>query len=151
MPKISLHRTRHARLSLAALAALAVVAVSVLVAAQPATATSYSVDIPFPTACGNCTMFASDALTDGGWSLNMQGDGNLVMRNSVGTACWASGTNGHSNSHVSYQSDGNFVVYSSGGTALWASGTAGDTNSSYTVSIHTGSYFVGPKEIHGPC
>jgi hypothetical protein len=115
-------------------------------------ASNYSPRIPFPPACGICRMYANETLTDGSWVLKMQGDGNLVMRNSAGTACFASGTNGSTNAHVSYQGDGNFVVYSTGGTALWASNTAGKwIGSGYNVSINSGYFYVGNTFIHGPC
>jgi hypothetical protein len=117
-----------------------------------AEAASYNGDIPFPPTCGTCRMNAGERLTSSGWTLNMQGDGNLVMRNPSAVACFASNTNGHTGSHVSYQTDGNFVVYSSAGTALWSSKTAGKwIGSQYDVSILSGYFYVGNTFIHGPC
>jgi hypothetical protein len=115
-----------------------------------AAASSYNPRIPFPPACGTCRMNANEALTDGTWTVKMQGDGNLVMRNGAGTVCFASNTAGHSSAHVSYQSDGNFVVYSTGGSALWASNTSW-VGSAYSVSVHLGQFYVGNTLIHGPC
>jgi hypothetical protein len=120
--------------------------------AAPADAQSYSPVIPFPWACGSCVMNANETLTDSGWLVKMQGDGNLVMRNSRGTACFASNTAGHSGAHVAYQTDGNFVVYATSGTALWSSHTAGKwIGPTYNVSIHAGWFYVGNTLIHGPC
>jgi hypothetical protein len=131
---------------------LASVATVIGLLAPAAEAASYSGDIPFPPACGTCRMNGGERLLDSGWTLNMQGDGNLVMRNPSGTACFASNTNGHSGAHVSYQSDGNFVVYASSGGALWSSNTAGKwIGSQYDVSILSGYFYVGNTAIHGPC
>jgi hypothetical protein len=131
---------------------LASVAILTGVLSTAAEAASYSGDIPFPPGCGVCRMNAGERLINSSWTLNMQGDGNLVMRNPSGTACFASNTNGHSGSHVSYQSDGNFVVYASTGAALWSSRTAGKwIGSQYDVSILSGYFYVGNTFIHGPC
>jgi hypothetical protein len=54
----------------------------------------------------------------------MQGDGNLVVYSSAGSALWSSGTAGHPGAVATVQDDGNTVVYGSSGTALWSSGTA---------------------------
>lgn len=133
----------------------AAMCIAVAIVALPLTraeAASYSPEIPFPPACGTCRMYSNQTLSDGGWVLKMQSDGNLVMRNPSGVACFASNTQGHSNAHVTYQSDGNFVVYSSGGTALWASNTAGMwIGPSYSVSVNIGRFYVGYTLIHGPC
>jgi hypothetical protein len=132
--------------------ALASVAIVTGLLAPAAVAASYSGDIPFPPACGTCRMNAGERLINGGWTVNMQGDGNLVMRNPSGTPCFASNTQGNSGSHVSYQSDGNFVVYSSSGGALWSSRTAGKwIGSQYNVSVLSGYFYVGNTFIHGPC
>jgi len=128
------------------------IAIVIGVLSPAALAASYSGDIPFPPACGVCRMNAGERLISGSWTVNMQGDGNLVERNASGVACFASNTQGHSGSHVSYQSDGNFVVYSSSGGALWSSGTAGKwIGSQYNVSVLSGYFYVGNTLIHGPC
>ena len=146
MPRI------HDRFALPRYAFAAAVCLLISQIAAPASATSYSPVIHFPPACGTCRINSNETLTDSGWLLKMQSDGNLVMRNPSGTVCFASNTQGHSNAHVSYQSDGNFVVYSSGGSALWASNTAGQwIGSAYTVSIDSGQFYVGLTKIHGPC
>lgn len=61
---------------------------------------------------------------DGRFTLNMQGDGNLVLYGPNGKYRWDSATNGQSVTQTVMQSDGNFVIYGPGG-ALWASGTYG--------------------------
>jgi len=63
--------------------------------------------------------------SNGAFRLTLQGDGNLVLRNSSGDALWSSGTSGDSATRLSMQSDGNLVLYTSNGTPVWAS----DTNS----------------------
>lgn len=86
------------------------------------------------------------------WSTNcsyrvvMQGDGNLVVYNSVGTPMWNAGTVGHGGAWAVLQGDGNFVIYPrDGGRALWSTNTTsgqrlsmqGDSNLvlySFTVS-----------------
>src|SRR5574337_769935 len=61
---------------------------------------------------------------DGRFTLNMQGDGNLVLYGPNGKYRWDPATNGRSVTQTVMQSDGNFVIYGPGG-ALWASGTYG--------------------------
>lgn len=122
------------------------------IGALPANASSYSGEIPFPPACGTCRMNGGERLVSGSWTLNMQTDGNLVLRNGAGTACFASNTSGYTGAHVSYQTDGNFVVYTSAGVAVWSSRTNGKwIGSNYDVSITGGYFYVGLTEIHGPC
>lgn len=58
----------------------------------------------------------------GASSLNLQSDGNLVVRGPSGQALWSSGTYGHPGSTVSLQTDGNLVVRSPSGQALWSTG-----------------------------
>lgn len=55
----------------------------------------------------------------------LQGDGNLVLRNSAGTSVWSSRTSGNTGAYLAVQNDGNAVIYSATGTALWSTGTAG--------------------------
>lgn len=55
----------------------------------------------------------------------MQGDGNFVLYNSAGTSVWSSGTIGNSGAYLQVQDDGNVVIYSAAATALWSTGTAG--------------------------
>ncbi len=55
----------------------------------------------------------------------MQGDGNFVLYTSAGTPVWASATAGNSGAYLDVQNDGNVVIYSASGSALWSTGTAG--------------------------
>lgn len=64
---------------------------------------------------------------NGGYRLVYQGDGNLVLYDSQGSAAWWTGATGGAGQAV-MQSDGNFVVYDSAGVAQWVSGTSGNAN-----------------------
>ncbi|MEY9842605.1 hypothetical protein ABH941_007895 [Streptacidiphilus sp. EB103A] len=55
----------------------------------------------------------------------MQGDGNFVLYNSAGTSVWSTGTSGNNGTYLQVQNDGNVVIYSAAGTALWSTGTTG--------------------------
>jgi hypothetical protein len=76
---------------------------------------------------GNVSLTANQSLAscNGGFTLIMQGDGNLVLYQS-GTALWASNTVGSGADEAIMQGDGNFVLYTSSGSSVWASGTAGN-------------------------
>jgi hypothetical protein len=106
-----------------------------------------------PVGCG--TLTANHELTsgqslascNGDYTLNMQGDGNLVlyqsgtalwasntsgsaadeaiMQGDAGSPVWASGTAGNDGASLAVQNDGNVVIYSASGAALWATGTNG--------------------------
>lgn len=73
------------------------------------------------------SLAANQALrsSDGRYTFNMQGDGNLVLRNASGSALWTSGTNGTSGQRLTMQSDGNLVLYTSKGSVVWSTGTRG--------------------------
>ena len=58
-------------------------------------------------------------------SLVMQGDGNLVLYRSGGTARWATGTVGKVVSQAVMQGDGNFVMYGPGAVYIWDTATDG--------------------------
>jgi hypothetical protein len=61
------------------------------------------------------------------WHLAWQGDGNLVLYDTQGTAPWATRTNyptSDPGAQLCFQGDGNLVVYNASGTSLWASDTA---------------------------
>lgn len=81
------------------------------------------------TLYGGETMFAGYVLTsfDGRYTLNMQSDGNLVLRDPSGRAIWATGTNGNPGSDAEMQNDGNFVIYKPGHIAIWATNTGGNS------------------------
>jgi hypothetical protein len=82
-------------------------------------------------ACGTLTanheLTTGQSLTscNGDYTLYLQGDGNLVLYTSSGSARWASGTAGNPGADLVVQNDGNVVIYSASGTALWATGTNG--------------------------
>lgn len=88
--------------------------------------------VPQPsTACGVLTsnqgLYPRQGLAscDDRFSLNLQGDGNLVLREGA-TALWASATSGQPTAELILQSDGNLVLYSVTGTPLWSSATFGN-------------------------
>ncbi|GAB2532846.1 LysM peptidoglycan-binding domain-containing protein [Nocardia heshunensis] len=64
------------------------------------------------------------SLQNGGYSLTLQNDGNLVLTE-AGTEVWASGTHGQDVQRATMQDDGNFVLYKSDGTPAWSTGTNG--------------------------
>lgn len=59
---------------------------------------------------------------NGNYSLEFQGDGNLVVYGQ-GHALWSSKTNGKSSKSVVMQGDGNLVIYGASGPPLWSTGT----------------------------
>jgi hypothetical protein len=61
--------------------------------------------------------------TDGRYTLQMQSDGNLVLRHPGNIVSWATGTH-TPQSVLAMQSDGNAVVTAPDGTPLWASATS---------------------------
>ncbi len=75
----------------------------------------------------NQSLYANQALTssDGRYAFRLQGDGNLVLRNSGGTALWTSGTSGRSGQRLTMQGDGNLVLYTSSGSTVWKTSTSG--------------------------
>ncbi|GAB2622627.1 hypothetical protein Aab01nite_26600 [Paractinoplanes abujensis] len=70
-----------------------------------------------------------------GSTLEMQGDGNLVVYGPGHVALWSTGTAGRNGSVLRLQDDGNLVVYAPGNVAVWA------TNACATVN---GSLLCGP-------
>jgi hypothetical protein len=54
----------------------------------------------------------------------MQGDGNLVIYDTMSRPLWASHTAGHPGAWLIVQSDGNAVIYDTMSHPLWATGTA---------------------------
>ncbi len=78
------------------------------------------------------SLYAGQWLTQqsGGRTLEMQGDGNLVLYGSmVSPLLWQSGTAGYPGAHYEMQGDGNLVVYDTNHVARWASGTYGNPGS----------------------
>lgn len=64
------------------------------------------------------------SLQNGGYSLTLQNDGNLVLTE-PGNEVWASGTHGQDVQRAVMQEDGNFVLYKSDGKAAWSTQTTG--------------------------
>jgi hypothetical protein len=93
-----------------------------------------SVPVPCGTLTANHELTAGQSLTscNGNYTLDMQGDGNLVLYQS-GTALWASNTSGSAADRAAMQGDGNFVLYTSSGTAVWSTGTAGNDGARLAV------------------
>jgi hypothetical protein len=60
---------------------------------------------------------------NGGDTVVMQGDGNLVVYGATGCPVWASQTAGNAGGFFQLQSDGNLVVYNASSQAKWATGT----------------------------
>ena len=78
--------------------------------------------------------------TNGQYTLNMQGDGNLVVYTSAGKPVWASNTGGTgSQNFLAMQGDGNLVVYTSAGKPVWASDTGGTGSGSRLVLQNGGT------------
>ena len=63
---------------------------------------------------------------DGRFQMQLQTDGNIVLRIVDYVALWTSGTHGTSPSGMVMQEDGNLVLYSTDGRALWHAGTHGN-------------------------
>lgn len=62
---------------------------------------------------------------NGGYTLTLQGDGNLVLTEGVGTVVWGSGTEGKGVERATFQTDGNFVLYNGAGEGVWSTQTEG--------------------------
>jgi hypothetical protein len=62
---------------------------------------------------------------NGRYVLQMQEDGNVVVRMSGNIATWASGTDGHPGAILKMQDDGNLVVIAPGNNPVWSSRTDG--------------------------
>ncbi|WP_175583124.1 LysM peptidoglycan-binding domain-containing protein [Nocardia cyriacigeorgica] len=78
------------------------------------------------------------ALENGAYTLTLQEDGNLVLRE-PGNELWASGTHGQGVDRAILQEDGNFVLYK-GETGVWSTKTHG--NSVDRVTLQADRNFV---------
>ena len=65
-----------------------------------------------------------ETFANGGFSLNLQEDGNLVLYGPNGQPLWASWTPGTAAARVIMQADGNLVLYDGANRPIWASQTA---------------------------
>ncbi len=70
---------------------------------------------------GDTALWASS--TSDATRFAVQDDGNLVLYNSAGTAVWSSETSGNAGATLVLQDDGNLVLIDSGGSPLWATNT----------------------------
>lgn len=66
---------------------------------------------------------------NGQHTLEMQGDGNLVLYRPGHLALWATNTDGRTVAQAIMQGDGNFVLYGPGGEYVWDTGTDGHPGS----------------------
>jgi hypothetical protein len=91
------------------------------------------------------TLLAGQELisSNGLYSLDMQGDGNLVEFTG-GRAVWSTGTEGNAGDHATLLADGNLVVLAKSGSRLWSSHTA-----SHTGSVVLALQGTGELEING--
>lgn len=71
---------------------------------------------------GPQALWASGTRTPGSRAV-MQGDGNLVVYSPSNVPLWSTGTFGNPGAYLRVQNDGNLVVYSATNAVLWASGT----------------------------
>jgi len=78
------------------------------------------------------------------YRLYFQSDGNLVLKDSLGTVLWASNTAGSGADQLKLQTDGNLVMRASG-TAVWSSTTAG-TGATRLVLNNDGSLALYDKK-----
>ena len=120
--------TARPRASLAPVTRPSVPSVRPSSSASPAPADPPSTSAPVPgcgtlTADHDLTAGQSLASCDGDYTLDMQGDGNLVLYNSSGAGVWDTGTDDVAAVEASMQGDGNFVLYNSSGSGVWDTGT----------------------------
>ena len=90
---------------------------------------------------------------NGKYRLYMQGDGNLVLRDTATFGMlWSSGTSGNGGGCIRFQSDGNLVIRNSAGVPIWSTDTEFDNadrlilNNNGALVIYSGPtavWFVG--------
>jgi hypothetical protein len=73
----------------------------------------------------NEALYLKQSLTSSNrqYALTLEGDGNLVVRDSSGRKVWAANTAGSGADRLIMQSDGNLVLYRRNTSAVWASNT----------------------------
>jgi hypothetical protein len=86
------------------------------------------------------TLRSGQSISNGGYRLVMQSDGNAVVYASGGRVRWHTRTNGNAGARLVMQGDGNLVVYSKAGRALWHTRTNG--NSGARLAIQTDGNLV---------
>jgi lipoprotein-anchoring transpeptidase ErfK/SrfK len=125
--------------------ALGIFALSVASVAASPLSRSHS---PGPKSSLGSQLPSGATLNDGSWlsspngqyRLNMQSDGNLVLRWGD-HVLWASKTSGNGGDHAVMQSDGNLVIYQAN-RAIWASASARPGHNAYRLSLQNDGNLV---------
>jgi peptidoglycan hydrolase-like protein with peptidoglycan-binding domain len=118
-----------------ALAAFAPSVASATASARAASGARSAKPDVFATLPSGATLFDGQSLVsaNGRFSLDMQGDGNLVLYG-AGLVLWDSGTVHDAPDYAILQGDGNLVIYQ-GHRALWSSGTDQPTRGIYSLTV----------------
>jgi peptidoglycan hydrolase-like protein with peptidoglycan-binding domain len=93
---------------------------------------------------GQITSGTQIASPDGEFVLQMQDDGNLVLRASGNVPLGDTHTEGNNGAIAVMQTDGNFVIRAPGNIPVWSSGTAGHTGTVLQVQDDGGVVLYGP-------
>jgi len=93
---------------------------------------------------GEITSGTQIASPDGEFVLQMQEDGNLVLRAPGNVPLGDTNTEGNDGAIAVMQTDGNFVIRAAGNVPVWSSGTAGDTGTVLQVQDDGGVVLYGP-------
>lgn len=93
---------------------------------------------------GQITSGTQIASPDGEFVLQMQDDGNLVLRASGNVPLGDTHTEGNDGAIAVMQTDGNFVIRAPGNVPVWSSGTAGHTGTVLQVQDDGGVVLYGP-------
>ena len=93
---------------------------------------------------GEITSGTQIASPDGEFVLQMQDDGNLVLRASGNVPLGDTHTEGNDGAIAVMQTDGNFVIRAPGNIPVWSSGTAGHTGTVLQVQDDGGVVLYGP-------
>ena len=93
---------------------------------------------------GQITSGTQIASPDGEFVLQMQTDGNLVLRASGNVPLGDTHSEGHDDAIAVMQTDGNFVIRAPGNVPVWSSGTAGHTGTVLQVQDDGGVVLYGP-------
>ncbi len=93
---------------------------------------------------GQITSGTQIASPDGEFVLQMQDDGNLVLRAPGNVPLGDTHTEGNNGAIAVMQTDGNFVIRAPGNVPVWSSGTAGHTGTVLQVQDDGGVVLYGP-------
>jgi len=86
-------------------------------------------------------------ISDGGDTLTMQGDGNLVLYAPGKAPIWASNTSDNNGAWLSMQPDGNLVVVAPSGKPLWAAGTSNHNGSTLILQSDGNAVIYAPGNM----